>query len=94
MFHIHVFYRAENREILHKFYEDVKAAGIIESSRQDAGNLRYDYYFNAERENEILLVEKWESRELQQAHDVLPPQEELARLKAKYNIKTEIEEIG
>ena len=93
MFDIHVFYRAENGEMIRRFYEEVKAAGIIEKSRQDAGNLKYDYFFSAERENEILLVEKWESRELQKAHDGLPHLAELGKIKEKYKIQTEVERL-
>ncbi len=91
MINIHAFYRADNREMIHKFYEEAAAAGVIEASRNDAGSLRYDYYFSAERENEILLVETWESKEHQQAHLTMPQMKKLAELKEKYNIKTEIE---
>ena len=42
MIHIHAFYRADNSEMLHKFYEEAVAAGVIEASRNDAGNLKYD----------------------------------------------------
>lgn len=62
-------------------------------SRNDAGNVKYDYYFSAERENEILLVEKWETREHLQAHCTMPQMATLAKLKEKYNIQTELEEL-
>ena len=93
MIHIHAFYRADNSEMLHKLYEAAAAAGVIEASRNDAGNLKYDYYFSAERENEILLVEKWETREHLQAHCTMPQMATLAKLKEKYNIQTELEEL-
>lgn len=91
MYNILVFYRAENGETLRRFYEEVKAAGIIEKSRQEAGNLCYDYFFSAEKENEILLVEKWESAEIQQKHSKLPHFAELGKIKEKYKIQTEAE---
>ena len=72
MIHIHAFYRADNSEMLHKFYEEAAAA---------------------ERENEILLVEKWETREHLQAHCTMPQMATLAKLKEKYNIQTELEEL-
>ena len=49
MYNILVFYKAENGEMLRKFYDEVKEAGIIEKSREEAGNLRYDYFFSAEK---------------------------------------------
>lgn len=91
MYKILVFYRAENGEVLRKFYEEVKNAGIIEKSREEAGNLQYDYFFSAEKENEILLVEKWESPESQQYHSTLPHFAELGKIKEKYNIQTKAE---
>ena len=91
MLTIHVFYRAENGEMLREFYEEAKAAGVIEKSRQDEGCLQYDYFFSADRDNEILLLEKWESKELQQKHGQQPHFAELGKLKEKYKIQSELE---
>lgn len=91
MLNILVLYKAESGKVLHKFYEEVKTAGIIEKSKDEAGNLRYDYFFSAEKENEILLVEKWESAEAQQYHSTLSHFAELGKIKEKYKIQTEAE---
>ena len=91
MLNLFVLYKAENGEMLRRFYEEVKAAGIIEKSREEAGNLRYDYFFSADKENEILLVEKWESPEAQQEHSKLSHFAELGKIKEKYNIQTKAE---
>ena len=91
MLNLLVLYKAENGEMLRRFYEEVKAAGIIEKSREEAGNLRYDYFFSADKENEILLVEKWESQESQKEHSGLPHFAELGKIKEKYNIQTKAE---
>ncbi len=91
MLNIHVFYRAENGEDLQKFYAEAKALGVIEKSRQDEGCLRYDYFFSADRDNEILLLEKWESKELQEKHNELPHVLKLGELKKEYKIRTEFE---
>lgn len=91
MLTIHVFYRAENGEMLREFYEEAKAAGVIEKSRQDEGCLQYDYFFSADRDNEILLLEKWESKELQEKHGQQPHFAELGKLKEKYKIQSKLE---
>ena len=93
MYNILVFYKAENGEMLRRFYKEVKAAGIIEKSREEAGNLRYDYFFSADKENEILLVEKWESQEAQKEHSGLSHFAELGKIKEKYKIQTEFERL-
>ena len=91
MLTIHVFYRAENGEMLREFYEEAKAAGVIEKSRQDEGCLQYDYFFSADRDNEILLLEKWESKELQEKHGQQPHFAELGKLKENYKIQSKLE---
>ena len=90
MLNILVFYRAESGEALRGFYEEAKAAGIIEKSRQDEGSLQYDYFFSADKENEILLLERWESKELQEKHGQQPHFAELGKLKEKYKIQSEL----
>lgn len=41
MFNLHVFYTARDKETLCRFYDEVKAAGIIETTHEEDGNLRY-----------------------------------------------------
>ena len=43
------------------------------------GCLAYDYYFSAQDENELLLIERWQSAEHQRVHMQQP---HMARLKA------------
>lgn len=91
MYRINVIYTAGDRESIRGFYEEVRAAGIADATRGEEGNLCYAYYFSADRENELLLMEKWEDRESQQKHDRQPHMAELGRIKEKYGIKTSIE---
>ena len=93
MYNILVYYKAKSKEDIQGFYEGVKAANVVEKSRKDAGNIQYDYFFSAEKGNEILLVERWVSKELQQAHTTQPFFAELADLKRKYNVTTSIDEL-
>lgn len=93
MFNLHVFYTARDKETLCRFYDEVKAAGIIETTHEEAGNLRYEYYFSADRDNEILIVEQWKDRASQEYHDTLPHLVKLGEIKEKYGIETVIEEI-
>lgn len=93
MFHLHVFYTAKDQETLNQFYDEVKKAGIIEATHEEEGNIRYEYYFSAERNNEILIVEQWQDRASQEYHDTLPHLVKLGEIKAKYEIETVIEEV-
>lgn len=93
MFHMHVFYSAKDKETLCRFYDEVEKAGIIETTHKEEGNLRYDYYFSAVRDNELLIVERWKDKESQEYHDTLPHLVRLGEIKEKYGIETVIEEL-
>ena len=41
------------------FVRQIVMEGIADTIRREAGCIRYDYYFSAQQEDEILLVEQW-----------------------------------
>lgn len=51
-----------------EFLRRVVESGILSAIRAEDGCLRYDYYLSCQDENEILLLEAWESKEKQQVH--------------------------
>ena len=63
--------------------EELEENPVIEKDltaiRQEPGCLAYDYYFSAQDENELLLIERWQSAEHQRVHMQQP---HMARLKA------------
>ena len=67
MLYLNVFYhtKEEKREA---FLEKIKELGIDEKVRAEKGCVKYDYYFSDADENELLLVELWETKEDQQIH--------------------------
>lgn len=62
-----------------KFVRQLVEEGILTLIRQEDGCLAYDYYFSAQDENELLLIERWQSAEHQRVH---MQQSHMARLKA------------
>lgn len=48
-----------------EFVQKVREAGILEAIRKENGCVRYDYFYSEEDENQLLLVEKWETEECQ-----------------------------
>lgn len=50
MFNLHVFYTAKDKATLNQFYDEVLKAGIIKATHEEEGNIRYEYYFSAERD--------------------------------------------
>ena len=75
------------------FLAAIKKEGIDKMCRAENGNIRYDYYLSDSDKNEILLVEKWESKACQQVHCTQPHAKLLQKLKAEFVENTELVEI-
>ena len=75
------------------FVERVKLEGILADIRAEDGCLRYDYYFSDSDENELLLVEAWETKQHQQIHIEQPHMARLRALKDDYVASTELREF-
>lgn len=72
------------------FYGEVKNSGVAEESRTENGCIRYEYFFPADREDQVFLWEQWESREAQANHMTLPHFAVLTGIKEKYQVNAEI----
>ena len=66
------------------------ATGAIDKSREEAGCIRYDFFYPVDSENQVFLLEQWESREHQQAHCQTEHFAALGKLKEKYEAQTQI----
>ena len=66
------------------FVRQIVMEGIADTIRREEGCIRYDYYFSAQQEDKILLVEQWQTDEKQQAHLRAPHMDRLRRLKSEY----------
>ncbi len=66
------------------FYDAVTALGVRETSIHEEGNLKYDYFFDAQDIDALLLVETWTTPELQQAHCQTETFAKLQALKARF----------
>ncbi|MEF9971106.1 MAG: putative quinol monooxygenase [Oscillospiraceae bacterium] len=50
------------------FYKVLCDEGLVEGSRADKGNLKYDFYISTEDPKKMMLIENWETVEDLQAH--------------------------
>ena len=75
-----------------EFLETIMAEGIDAASRAEAGNIKYDYYFPADgNQDELLLVEKWQDADALKEHSVQPHFIRLGELKPEFVLDTVIE---
>ena len=72
------------------FVREIVEAGILTLIRQEAGCLAYGYYFSAQDENVVLLIERWESAEHQRIHMQQPHMTRLREIKDKYIAATKL----
>lgn len=66
------------------FVKRVREEGVLSAIRAEDGCGRYDYYFSEEDENEILLIESWESKRHQEVHIAQPHMDTLRSFKDEY----------
>ncbi len=67
-----------------QFVRQIVSRGILSAIRAEDGCRKYDYYFSAQDENEVLLVERWESEAQQRIHMTQPHMADLRALKEEY----------
>ena len=66
------------------FIERVKSEGVLAAIRAEEGCIRYDYYLSEKDDNELLLIEQWESKQHQQIHLDQPHMVQLRSFKGEY----------
>lgn len=64
-----------------EFLRRLSTAGVVDAIRKETGCRRYDYYLSCQDENEILLVEEWDSEEAQRIHMTQPHMQTLMQIK-------------
>lgn len=75
------------------FIEKMKATGILEAIRAEDGCIKYDYYLSEKDPDELLLIEKWASKEHQQIHLTQPHMARLREFKGDYITDTLLGEV-
>lgn len=64
------------------YIKKIKAEGILDAILAEDGCIKYEYYFSEKDQNQILLIEEWESKQHQQVH---LEQEHMVRLRSFKN---------
>ena len=66
------------------FFKAISELGVRGNSNREEGNLKYDYFFDAQDPDVLLLVETWTEPALQEAHCRTETFDKLQILKAEY----------
>lgn len=89
---LHITYTAK-QGMREQFVNEIISSGVLDKIHHEDGCYMYEYYFSAQNENDVLLVEKWESEEKQQIHLTQPHMKVLNEIKDKYIIDVKLEKI-
>ena len=83
MYKIYVIYKCfpGKRDI---FLNKIKEAELDKAIRAEDGCLQYEYFLPDANDNEILLLETWETKDHQKVHYTQPHMKDLGELKAEY----------
>jgi len=74
-----------------EFYRKVREQEIIQHSKEEPGNYKYDYYFPVDSEEDLCLMELWTGEAAQKLHMNTEHFQKLTQLKQDYVESVEIE---
>ena len=74
-----------------KFAEEMTASGTVDAIRQEAGNLRYEYYQSFDDPETVLLIDSWEDQAAIDIHHASPMMATIAALREKYDFHMSVE---
>ena len=74
-----------------KFAKEMISSGTVDAIRNEAGNIRYDYFFPLGDEETVLLIDSWENQESIDFHHQSPMINKIAELRDKYNLHMKVE---
>ncbi len=76
------------------YIEKMNAEGYLSAIRNEEGCLLYDFYYSEKENDELLLIEAWESKAHQAAHMKTPHMAEVMELNKNYIESTKLGEFS
>lgn len=87
---INIYYSGENGSA-RKFVDEMIKRSIVQNIRAEKGNKRYEYFYPAEDNETVLLINSWENQAAIDAHHASPMMKEIADLREKYDLHMKVE---
>ena len=73
------------------FAKAMEKTGLLELIRSEPGNLGYEYFYPAQDEETVLLIDKWVNQEALDAHHQSPLMERIAELRDRFDLHMRVE---
>ena len=87
---VNIYYTGKNGNA-RKFAEEMTSSGLVEQIRGEEGNEKYAYFFPAEDQETVLLIDRWRDQAALDVHHKTPMMEKIAALRTKYQLKMRVE---
>lgn len=85
---MHLYYQGKPGQAK-EFAREMIESGLVEKIRNELGNLQYEYFIPFDREDTILLVDRWENQEALDYHHQLDIMDQISALRNKYDLHME-----
>ena len=76
-----------------KFAEEMISSGTVDAIRDEAGNLRYEYYQPLDDPETVLPIDSWQDQAAIDAHHGSPMMAVIASLREKYDLHMTVERL-
>lgn len=73
------------------FVDEMISSGTVRKIREEAGNLKYDYFIKLDDPETVLLIDSWESQSAIDLHHASPMMKTIMSLREKYNLHMRVE---
>lgn len=87
---INIYYSGNNGNA-RAFANEMTDSGIVNKIREETGNLKYAYFYPADDDETVLLIDSWENQEALDIHHASPMMAEIAALREKYDLHMKVE---
>ncbi|MCR5467758.1 MAG: antibiotic biosynthesis monooxygenase [Lachnospiraceae bacterium] len=74
-----------------EYANEMISSGTVEAIRNEAGNLRYEYYQSIDDPETILLIDSWKDQESIDVHHESPMMKTIMELREKYDLHMTVE---
>lgn len=87
---VNIYYSGTNGNAV-KFAKEMISSGIVDTIRNEKGNLRYDYFLPIDGSETVLLIDSWQDQAALDVHHGLPLMMQIAALREKYDLYMTVE---
>lgn len=89
-FTVNIYYTGKNGSAK-EFAREMTESGLVNKTRAEEGNERYEYFFPLDDPETVLLIDRWRDQQALDDHHKSEMMEEIAALRKKYALRMRVE---